>query len=215
MRTTSARELPQRSGSAAGGPGRPRDERIDTDVVSAVLAVLRTRGYGAVTIDGIARVVKRARSSIYRRWPSKRHLVAYAVLSEMGEAPAADTGALRDDLEAAVGTLLSAFGGPLGSALAGLVADMAQDPALADIIRQQVLSKRRKSMREAFARAVARGEVAGDFDFELLLDMLTGPFYYRTLFGHASITRRMTREVVEYVLRIVAARDGAPARRGA
>ena len=44
----------------------------------------------AVTIDGIARKVKRARTSIYRRWPSKRHLVAYAVLSEMGDNPAAE-----------------------------------------------------------------------------------------------------------------------------
>jgi len=204
MRSTSARELQQRGAAAGVGPGRPRDERIDTDVVSAVLSVLRTRGYRAVTIDGIARIVKRARSSIYRRWPSKRHLVAYAVLSEMGDAPAADTGALRDDLEAAVGTLLSAFGGPLGRALAGLVADMAQDPALAAIIRQQVLAKRRKSMREAFMRAVARGEIGHDVDFELLLDMLTGPFYYRTLFGHAPVTRRMTREIVDHVLRIVA-----------
>jgi AcrR family transcriptional regulator len=186
------------------GLGRPRDERIDTEVVSAVLSVLRARGYGAVTIDGIARKVKRARTSIYRRWPSKRHLVAYAVVSEMGDNPAADTGHLREDLEAAVGTLLNAFAGPLGQALAGLVADMAQDAELAETIRQEVLAARRKSMREAFARARARHEVRAGLDIELVIDMLTGPFYYRTLFGHAPITRHMTREVVEYVLRVVA-----------
>src|SRR5579872_6750301 len=107
--------------------GRPRDQRIDREVVAAVLAALRERGYRAVTIDGIARKVKRARTSLYRRWPSKRHLVAYAVVSEMGDNPAADTGRLREDLEAAVQTLLNAFAGPLGRALAGLVADMAQD----------------------------------------------------------------------------------------
>ena len=50
--------------------GRPRDEHIDKQVVAAVLRVLRTRGYKAVTIDGIARTVKRARASIYRRWLS-------------------------------------------------------------------------------------------------------------------------------------------------
>jgi AcrR family transcriptional regulator len=186
------------------GVGRPRDERIDTEVVSAVLNVLRNGGYRAVTIDGIARKVKRARTSLYRRWPSKRNLVAYAVVSEMGHNPAGDTGALRGDLEAAVETLLNAFAGPLGQALAGLVADMAQDDELAQIIRQEVLAARRKSMREAFARARARGEVRPDLDIELALDMLTGPFYYRTLFGHAPITRRMTRDVVDYVLRVVA-----------
>jgi AcrR family transcriptional regulator len=200
--------------------GRPRDERIDTEVVSAVLDALKEGGYGAVTIEGIARRVGRARTSLYRRWPSKCNLVAYAVVSEMGDKPAANTGAVRGDLEAAVGTLLNAFAGPLGRALAGLVADMAQDPVLAETIRQEVLVARRNSMREALERAKKRGEVRSGLDVELVLDMLTGPFYFRTLFGHAPITRDMTRQVVEYILRIVdpskppilARRKGAPRR---
>ena len=194
----------RRSPADAQPPGRPRDERIDGEVVRAVLHVLQTGGYRAVTIEGIARHVRRARTSLYRRWPSKRHLVAYAVMSALGENPAADTGNLREDLEAAVRTLLNAFAGPLGSALAGLVADMAQDAELAEAIRKEVLSKRRQSMQEAVARARARGEVRADLDIELVLDMLTAPFYYRTLFGHAPVTRRMTRDVVDYVLRIAA-----------
>ncbi|MBS0579658.1 MAG: TetR/AcrR family transcriptional regulator [Proteobacteria bacterium] len=184
--------------------GRPRDESIDAEVVAAVLQLLRKRGYGAVTIASVARKVKTARTSLYRRWPSKRHLVAYAVVSEMGAKPAADTGELRADLEAAVQTLLRAFAGPLGQALPGLVADMAQDPELAAIIREEVLAARRKSMREAFERAEVRGEIRKGFETELLLDMLTGPFYYRALFGHAPITARMARDVVTYIGRIVA-----------
>jgi len=211
-RSRRARSPAAAASGAETGVGRPRDERIDTEVVSAVLNALRDGGYGAVTIDGIARKVKRARTSLYRRWPSKRTLVAYAVLSEMGHNPAADTGALRGDLEAAVETLLNAFAGPLGQALAGLVADMAQDDELAQIIRQEVLAARRKSMREAFARARVRGEVRLDLDVELVLDMLTGPFYFRTLFGHAPITRRMTRDVVDYVLRVVAPAAGSTTR---
>jgi AcrR family transcriptional regulator len=186
------------------GLGRPRDQRIDSEVVAAVLRVLRTRGYGAVTIEGIARSVRRARTSLYRRWPSKRHLVAYAVLSELGENPAPDTGELRGDLEAAVDTLLRAFAGPLGHALPGLVADLARDPDLARLIRADVLAARRQSIREAFRRARVRGEARDGLDIELLLDMLTGPFYYRVLFGHAPISRRMSRTVVDYVLRLAA-----------
>lgn len=175
-----------------------------------MLHTLRTRGYRAVTIEGVARTAKRARTSIYRRWRSKRELVAYAVLSAMGEKPAADTGQLRKDLEAAVGTLLSAFAGPLGQALAGLVADMAHDAALARTIRGEVLAARRNSMREAFDRARARRESREDLDIELVLDMLTGPFYYRALFGHAPLTGRMTGRVVSYVLRIATLARAAP-----
>jgi hypothetical protein len=79
---------------------------------------------------------------------------------------------------------------------------MAEDSELADTLRRKVLARRRQSMRQAFARAQARGETRENLNIELVLDMLTGPFYYRTLFGHASVSRRMTRDVVDYVLRI-------------
>lgn len=130
--------------------------RIDAEVVSAVLGALKKRGYAAVTIAGIAQKIKRGRSSIYRRWPSKRHLVAYSVVSEMGASPAADTGSLQGDLEAVVRTLRRAFTGPLRQALPGLVADVAIDAELAGAIRIEVLATRRRSMHEAFARAVVR-----------------------------------------------------------
>jgi AcrR family transcriptional regulator len=204
--TSQSRLATRRAARPAAALGRPRDESIDTDVVAAVLQVLKTRGYRAVTIEGIARKVKTARTSLYRRWPSKHHLVAYAVVSEMGASPAADTGTLSADLEAAVRTLLRAFAGPLGQALPGLVLDMAQDPELAATIREEVLAARRKSMRDAFERARARGEIREGLEIELLLDMLTGPFYYRALFRHAPITARLTRDVVKYITRIAARR---------
>jgi AcrR family transcriptional regulator len=187
---------------AGNSPGRPRDPSIDREVAAAVLGALRDGGYAAVTLDGIARKIGHARTSLYRRWPSKRHLVAHTVLSEMGASPAADTGSLRGDLRAAVGTLLRAFRGPLRQALPGLVADMARDDELAETFRREVLEARRNSMRAAFARAQARGEARGDLELELLMDMLTGPFYYRVLFGHAPLSRHMAADVVEYVLRI-------------
>jgi hypothetical protein len=98
----------------------------------------------------------------------------------------------------------------MGRALAGLVADMAQDALLAEAIRREVLGRRRRSMQEAFMRAAARGEVREDLDIELVLDMLTGPFYFRALFGHAAITRRTTRDVVDYVLRVVSVTHHTP-----
>jgi hypothetical protein len=59
-------------------------------------------------------------------------------------------------------------------------------------------------MRDAFARARARREIRSDLDVDLALDIMTGPFYFRALFGHAPITRKMTRDIVDYVLRIAA-----------
>jgi hypothetical protein len=88
----------------------------------------------------------------------------------------------------------------LGHALAGLVGDMAQDAALAASIRQRVLAPRRRSMCEAIERARARGEAPGELDVELLLDLLTAPFYFRTLFGHASMSLENSGQIVDWVL---------------
>jgi len=81
-----------------------------------------------------------------------------------------------------------------------------QDTELADIMRQQVLAARRESMarhsrerRRAARYAISAMEVSRHADWALLLP---------PLFGHAPISLRMTRDVVEYVLR-VAVRDKA------
>jgi len=183
--------------------GRPKNQCIDAEVVAAVLEGLQSRGYRGVTIEGIARQVMRARTSLYRRWPSKRHLVADAVVAELGAQPAPDTGSLRKDLKAAVGTLLTAFAGTMGKALPGLVADMALDPVLARMIREKVLVARRRSIRAAFERGMARGESGREFDIDVLIDMLTAPFYFRALFGHLPSTPATVNTVVDYVLSIV------------
>jgi AcrR family transcriptional regulator len=181
--------------------GRPRDLRIDKEVVAAVLGVLRARGYRAVTIENIARRAGRARTSLYRRWPSKRHLVAFAVVHELGTQPAPDTGSLREDLMIAVETLRRAFAGPLGSAIAGLASDMTHDPALARMIRSAVLTPRRDSMRAALARGAKRGQIGRGLDLEVLLDMLTAPYYFRAMFKHAPINVDMNEKIVDFVLR--------------
>jgi AcrR family transcriptional regulator len=181
--------------------GRPVDASIERAVVDTVLLELRRTGYRSITMEGIARKIGCARASLYRRWPSKRHLVAYAVVTELGANPSPDTGSLRRDLMGAVRTLITGFQGALGPALAGLVGEMADDPALARTIRKEVLAKRRRSIRAAFRRGIKRGEIRSDVNIELLMDMLTAPFYFRTLFGHVKLRSAMIEAVVDTVLR--------------
>ena len=59
-------------------------------------------------------------------------------------------------------------------------------------------------MREAIERAQARGEARTDMDVELLLDMLTAPFYFRTLFGHASMSLKDAAQIVDYLMLLIA-----------
>ena len=202
------RALNERNGVEKIGPlrqrdmrGRPKDGRIDEDVVVAVLNLLKAKGYRHVTIERVAKTVNRARTSLYRRWPSKRQLVAYAVLSTLNAAPVADSGSIREDLISAVEALRRAFAGPLGQALPGLIADMAHDAELARIIRDEVLVPRRASIKQAISRGVDRGELRGDIPPDSFIDLLTAPFYFRVLLGHARINRPFIETIVDCALR--------------
>ena len=59
-------------------------------------------------------------------------------------------------------------------------------------------------VRQCQDGVAATDSLASVVDSKHATDLLASPFYFRTLFGHARVDRRMTREVVDYVLRIVA-----------
>ena len=72
--------------------GRPRDPRIDDAVLGATVDLLGETGYADLSVDAIARHAGTSKPAIYRRWPSKAHLVHEAVFP-IGEATALpDTG---------------------------------------------------------------------------------------------------------------------------
>jgi len=85
--------------------------------------------------------------------------------------------------------------------VAGLVGDMVDDAALARVIRKEVLAKRRRSIRAAFKRGIKRREIRPTIDLDVAIDMLTAPFYFRALFGHAKISETMINRVVDTLLR--------------
>ncbi|BAH51714.1 TetR/AcrR family transcriptional regulator [Rhodococcus opacus] len=64
----------------ATGTGRPRDPRIDTDVLAVTRAMLVETGWEHLSMRAIATRSGVSRASITRRWPSKAHLVLDAIL---------------------------------------------------------------------------------------------------------------------------------------
>lgn len=61
------------------GRGRPRREGADDQILAVALEMLREHGYGALTLDAVAERAGVAKTTIYRRWPSKSALVAAAL----------------------------------------------------------------------------------------------------------------------------------------
>jgi AcrR family transcriptional regulator len=93
---------------ATRGRGRPRRAEADAEILDAALAMLRAGGYRALSLDEVARRAGTAKSSIYRRWPSKAALAAEIVRSEV-PAPEGDRIPAFDAL------MNGAFGGVVAS----------------------------------------------------------------------------------------------------
>src|ERR1700710_1308083 len=82
--------------------GRKRDHSRDPEILQAALDVLAENGYDGMTIDMVAARAKAGKATLYRRWPSKGHLVVDAIAcmkrSDAALAALPDTGTLRGDL---------------------------------------------------------------------------------------------------------------------
>src|SRR5436305_12595458 len=89
------------------GRGRPRRAEADAAILDAGLAMLREGGYRELSLDELARRAGTAKSSIYRRWPSKAALAAEVVRRELP--PAHDTA----DADASARAFQALMGGPM------------------------------------------------------------------------------------------------------
>jgi len=94
------------------GRGRPRRADADEQILDAALAMLREGGYRQLSLDEVARRAGTAKSSIYRRWPSKAALAAEIVRRET---PVPETSALDSSVRAFESLLRGALGGVVAS----------------------------------------------------------------------------------------------------
>jgi len=114
--------------------GRPRRAEADAEILQAALAMLRAGGYRELSLDEVARRAGTAKSSIYRRWPSKAGLAAEIVRREV---PAPE----GDDLVQAFDAL---FNGPMGGVVASLIGE-AQESAETRAIVLDLLAPYRRA----------------------------------------------------------------------
>lgn len=155
--------------------GRPRDPRIDAAVLRATVELLAETGYPGLLVSAIAQRAGTSKPAIYRRWPSKAHLVHEAVfpLSAATEIP--DTGALRSDLHEMVCRTLAVLTTPAArAALPGLVGEMAADPTLHSALLERFAGLIGGGLAELLDTAASRGEVRSDVTAAELAEAVAG-----------------------------------------
>jgi len=158
-----------------------RSARVRRAVLDATLQFVVERGADALTIGEIARKAGVHDTSIYRRWPTKEHLILDALLdASHTHIPIPDTGALRSDLVAFVTLVADYVANPIGEALMKSMA-VAGDDAPLTAARAQFWQSRFELARTIIDRAATRGDVPVGADPAMVLELAIAPVHFRAL----------------------------------
>jgi AcrR family transcriptional regulator len=183
-------------------PGRPREERADRAILAAALELMADHGVRDLRMDDVAARAGVGKATIYRRYSSKDELVAAAVAGLVSEIAVPDTGSTRTDLLAVMNRAVEVYRGSVeAGVMPSLVEAMSRDPELARTVRERVLAPRRAALRDVLERGVDRGDLRPDLDFELALDTLGGPLFYRLLVTGGPIDERLAEAVVDLIMK--------------
>ncbi len=190
--------------------GRPRSEKAHKAILETAAELLLSRGLAAVSMDAVAERAGVSKATIYRWWPTKETLALDALYHEWAGVPAPrDTGSLRGDLLSLLRPWARlAASQPYGRVIAALVTEALTDPEFGRQYRARFVEPRREQGRAVFRRAIERGELPADTKVEVALDLLYGPVYHRLLHGHAPLSDRFIRDLVDTALDGITPRTG-------
>jgi AcrR family transcriptional regulator len=181
--------------------GRPRSEDSHEAILDAVLQMLELEGYGALTIESVARQAGVGKQTIYRWWKSKAELVLEAYANHAAsKLPMPDKGTLRADLEWFFCSAFKRLTDISGPTMRGLMADAVYDPEFLEILREVLIAKRRAVLLVVLERGRLRGELRPDADLDVMSDLLFGALWYRLLVQHAKLDGRFAKQLVGSVL---------------
>jgi len=195
------------------GRSNPRAERSQQAILDATRELLAEEGdVGALTVEAVAARSGVAKTTIYRRWRDKWELALDAVMIDMLPrfANPVDVGDTRKELITFLDSVTKLWASPpYGPAMQALISEIATEPELARVYREQVVEPRREQLRPVIERGIARGDLRPDTDPETAHELLIGPVYYRLLLSGRPLNRDFAKRNVDAVLRAFAP-DPAP-----
>jgi AcrR family transcriptional regulator len=191
------------------------DEPIPTGrgagVVRRVLEATREElagvGYRALRVEDVAARAKVHKTTIYRRWPTKRDLVHDAMVDLVDPlAELSDMGSFRADLLTLVREMSRFMASIEGQSVIRMLMAESSDPDVASI-SESLRTRKDGPIRDMFARAIARGELRPNVDPELMKCVLMGAVHNRLFILIQPLDDLFLTRLVDLVLEGVAPRE--------
>jgi len=145
---------------------------VDERIADATLALLRTKGAGAVTVEAVAARSGIAKTTIYRRHRDRRDMLSAALSGIATPEPLAVDAQAPDRLRWLIQEALKAIDDGIGfGGLASLLTD--DDPDFTKIFRR-ILARQRAKLESVIDGARADGSFRADVDGATLIDGIVG-----------------------------------------
>jgi len=183
--------------------GRPRSAEAEQAIREAAAELLSERGIGGFSVEAVAARAGVAKTTIYRRWPTKEQLVVAVVAGLKAPADVAAPGeSVRADLLHVLrDTARYDRSGRWTRLMNRLLVEADEYPELvADIWRQSV-GPRRAYLVGILRRGVEEGVIRPGTDLELLTDMVLSPVTSRIRLRRGPPTDTQLEQLVDILLR--------------
>jgi AcrR family transcriptional regulator len=164
--------------------GRPRSAEADQAILDATIKLLYEEGYPRMSMEAVADAAGVGKTTVYRRYRDKADLVTAAIAAMPGAEQMPDSGDTRTDLLEVLKRVVRSKQRVQDMRLIGtLWAEQERNPELVKLFRSRVIAPRREMMLEILRRGQERGQVRGDVDPGLVLEMLVGAHFARQFNG--------------------------------
>ncbi len=166
-----------------------RSARVRQAVLDAAFAELGEKGYGGLSIEAVAQRSGVAKTTVYRRWPTRDELVADALDSRSDRNERIpDTGSIRGDLKEFCEGVRAKLTSNHGKAmLKSLVAAVDQSPEIVETV-ERFWRERRDVGGDLIERWIRRGVLRPETDADLLVEAILAPIYLRVLLPGGPLT---------------------------
>ena len=180
---------------------------VDRRILAATFRQLVDVGFGALSIEAVAAEAGVAKTTIYRRHPTKAELAVAALSVEVPFAPLSTELGSREALDRFVRQAITMLveSGAI-RILGSLLVEEAREPGLLQVFRARLLAPRRELVEQMLRRGIERGEIRPDIDPLVVTEMLAG-----AIFGHHAIlgltaTDDWIERLIDHVWAAIAAR---------
>lgn len=178
---------------------KQRGARNRDKIIAATNEILEETTYSSLTVEGIAARSGVGKATIYRWWKHKSELVFDAFIEKAETLYKLDPAtSIYENIVQQLVTLTDVLKSGVGRAILSVIAE---ENELGAAFLNEYLKPRRQETKIILQKGLESGELKGDFNLDLVLDLLYGPIYFKFILFNEVPDKNYIKNLVKQVMK--------------